>query len=83
MYIIISLLIFIILFLCDMDVVDEAMETIGVNVQFDESDEEADNEDVYGEERIQDDEESEGESSEEETDEQRRAIQAAAVCIIA
>lgn len=66
-----------------MDVVDEAMETIGVNVQFDESDEEADNEDVYGEERIQDDEESEGESSEEETDEQRRAIQAAAVCIIA
>lgn len=58
---------------------DEAMETIGVNVQFDESDDDADNEDVYGEERIQDEEDSEGVSSDEETEAQRRAIQADAV----
>ena len=58
---------------------DEAMETIGVNVQFDESDEDADNEDIYGEERIQDDDESDGASTDEETEAQRRAIQAAGV----
>lgn len=55
---------------------DEAMETIGVNVQFDESDDDADNEDIYGEERMQDEEESEGASSEDEAEAQRRAIQA-------
>lgn len=49
-----------------------------MNVQFDESDDDADNEDVYGEERINDDE-SEGQSSDEETEAQRHAIQAAAV----
>lgn len=55
------------------------METIGVNVQFDESDEDGDNEDMYGEERIQEDEESEGASTDEEAEAERRAIQAAAV----
>lgn len=66
------------LFHCDV-FIDEAMETIGVNVQFDESDDDADNEDIYGEERIND-EESDEQSSDEETQAQRHAIQAAAVC---
>lgn len=59
--------------------VDEAMETIGVNVQFDESDDEADNEDVYGEEREDEGDESEAASSDEEVETQRQAIQASAV----
>ncbi|XP_067928050.1 U5 small nuclear ribonucleoprotein 200 kDa helicase-like [Watersipora subatra] len=55
---------------------DEAMETIGVNVQFDESDEDGDNEDIYGEERAQEEDDSDAVSSDEEREAQRRAIQA-------
>jgi len=62
-------------------IVEEAMETVGVNVQFDESDDDGDNEDLYGEDRdtrdVSDD--SGGESSEGEAEAARRAIQASAV----
>jgi len=57
---------------------DDTMETIGVNVQFDESDDDGDNEDMYGEERTHQADLSGEDSTDEEMEAQRHAIQAAA-----